>query len=110
MRRREFLEAIIIALTTLGSGQAEASLLVLEATGAFGPTSTLGGIAFDADTLYSFRAVFDPAMDRNPTPGDGAGYFRAARFTITIEGQGTFEGIPNDDLNVALLDPTYHLG
>jgi hypothetical protein len=110
MRRRGFLWAAIVALATLVSSRAEAGLLTLEATGAFGPTSTLGGTAFGADTPYSFRAVFDPAMDRNPTPGDGAGYFRATQFTITIGGYGTFEGIPNDDLNVALLDPTYHLG
>jgi hypothetical protein len=110
MRRRVFLWAVIVASATLGSGQAEAGLLALEATGAFGPTSTLGGTAFGADTRYWFRAVFDPAQDRNPTPGDGAGYFRATRFTIAIEGYGTFEGIPDDDLNVALLDPTYHLG
>jgi PEP-CTERM motif len=110
MRPREFLWLLIVALATLGSGQTEAGLLALQATGAFGPTSTLGGTAFGAHTPYSFRAVFDPAMDRNPMPGDGAGYFRATQFTITIEGYGTFEGIPNDDLNVALLDPTYHLG
>jgi hypothetical protein len=110
MRRREFLWAAIVALATLGSGRAEGDLLALEATGAFGPTSTLGGTAFGAGTTYSFRAVFDPAKDRNPTPGDGAGYFLATQFTITIAGYGAFEGIPNDDLNVAFLDPTYHLG
>ena len=78
MRRRGFLWAVIVASATLGSGQAEAGLLALDASGAFGPASTLGGIAFGADTPYSFRAVFDPAEDRNPTPGDGAGYFRHA--------------------------------
>ena len=61
MRRREYLWAVIVASAALGSGRAEAGLLALEATGAFGPTSTLGGTAFGADTPYSFRAVFDPA-------------------------------------------------
>jgi hypothetical protein len=109
MQCREFLWAVIVAVATLGSGQAKADMLAMEATGAFGPTSTLGGAAFGADAPYSFHAVFDPAKDRNPAPGDGAGYFRAAQFTITIAGYGTFAGVPNDDLNVALLDPTYHL-
>jgi hypothetical protein len=110
MRCWRFLWAVILALVTLGSGQAEAGLLGLDATGAFGPTSTLGGIAFGADTPYSFGAVFDPTKDRSPTPGDGAGYFRATQFTITVQGYGTFVGIPNNDLNVALVDRTYHLG
>jgi hypothetical protein len=110
MRCRKFLLAVIVELLTLGSGQVEAGLLGLEATGAFGPTSTLGGTAFGADTPYSFGAVFDPTTDRNPTPGDGAGYFRATQFTITIQGYGTFVDIPNTDLNVALVNPTYHLG
>ena len=101
---------VIVSLVTLGSGHAEAGLLSLEAIGAFGPTSTLGATAFGADTPYSFGAVFDSTKDRTPMSGDGAGYFRATQFTITIDGYGTFEGIPNDDLNVALLDPTYHLG
>jgi hypothetical protein len=102
--------AAVVVLATLGSGRAEGGLLALEATGAFGPTSALGGAAFGADTAYWFRAVFDPAQDRNPTPGDGAGYFLATRFTIAVAGYGTFEGVPSDDLNVALLDPTYFLG
>ena len=110
MRCRKFLGAVIVVLVTLGSAQAEASLLGLEATGAFGPSSTLGGTAFGADAAYSFGAIFDPTKDRNPTPGDGAGYFRATQFTITIQGYGTFVGIPNNDLNVALVNPTYHLG
>lgn len=110
MRHRLLLCAVILVAAALGAGPAEATLLALEATGSFGPTSTLGGTAFGADTPYSFRAVFDSAEDRNPNPGDGAGYFRVTQFTITIERHGSFEGIANDDLNVALLDPTYHLG
>lgn len=110
MRHRLLLCAAILVAATLGAGRVEATLLALEATGSFGPTSTLGGAAFGADTPYSFRAIFDSAEDRNPNPGDGAGYFRVTQFTITIDQHGSFEGIANDDLNVALLDPTYHLG
>jgi hypothetical protein len=92
----------------LGSNRAEAGLLALDVTGSFGPTSTLGGTPFGVDTPYSFRAVFDPTDNVNPTPG--AGYFRPTQFTIEIAGHGTFTGIPNVDLNVVVLDPSYHLG
>src|SRR5262249_55070809 len=66
MRHLVFLWTVIVASVTLGSGQADAGLLALEATGALGPTSMLGGTAFGADTPYSFRALFDPTKDRNP--------------------------------------------
>jgi len=105
MRRQGFLWAGIVALASLGAGRAEAGPLALEATGAFGPTSTLAGSPFDVDTPYAFRAVFDPTDDVRPTPG--AGFFRVTQFTITIAGHGTFAGIPSDGLNVVLLDPSY---
>jgi hypothetical protein len=109
MRRREFLLAVAVgAVAALGSNRAEAGLLALDVTGSFGPTSTLGGSPFGVDTPYSFRAVFDPMDNVNPTPG--AGYFRPTQFTIEIAGHGTLTGIPNVDLNVVVLDPSYHLG
>lgn len=109
MRRPEFLWAAAVGvMAVLGSGRAEAGLLALEVTGSFGPTSTLGGVPFGVDTPYKFRAVFDSKDDVNPTPG--AGYFRPTHFTITIARHGTFAGIPNADLNVVVLDPSYHLG
>lgn len=109
MRRRELLwVAVVGVMAALGSGRAEAGLLALDVTGSFGPTSTLGGTPFGVDTSYSFRAVFDPTDNVNPTPG--AGYFRPTQFTIAIAGHGTFAGIPNVDLNVVVLDPSYHLG
>ncbi|MFO0897337.1 MAG: hypothetical protein U0836_07925 [Pirellulales bacterium] len=88
---------------------ARADLLALVATGSFGPTSTLDGVPFGDDTPYSFRAVFDADHDRNPKAGEGAGYFLVTEFSISIAGHGDFAGIPNNDLNVALLDPSYHL-
>ena len=90
---RKFLWMLIVVLVALGSGQAEAVLLGLEATGAFGPSSTLGGAASGGETPSSFGTVFDPTKDRIPAPGDGAGYFRATQFTITIQGYRTFVGI-----------------
>ena len=64
MECRKFLWTIIVVLVALGSGRADAALLGLEATGAFGPISTLGGTAFGADTPYSFNAIFDPAKSK----------------------------------------------
>jgi hypothetical protein len=55
--RSEVPWAVIVVSVILGSGQAEAGLLGLETTGAFGPTSTLGGTAFGAATPYSFGAT-----------------------------------------------------
>lgn len=69
MRCRKFLGAVIVVLVTLGSAQAEASLLGLEATGAFGPSSTLGGTAFGADAAYSFGAILRPDEGSQPHAG-----------------------------------------
>ncbi len=94
----------------LASATSLAELLLLESAGVFGPTTTLGGTALGADTPYAFRAVFDSTKNRNPIVGEpGAGYFAALEFAISIEGHGDFAGVPSDDLNVVLLDPSYHL-
>jgi hypothetical protein len=110
--RRWLLTLAICSAAVLAASQASrAELLQLESTGAFGPATTLGGTPLGADTNYSFRAVFDSTKNRNPIVGEnGAGYFSALEFALTIEGHGAFEGIPSDDLNVVLLDPDYHLG
>ena len=100
--------AVVGTLTLAALGTAEATNLALDVTGEFGPTTTLNGTALGANTPFSFHAVFDPAEDVNPTPG--AGYFRPTEFAIEIAGHGSFAGVPNVDLNVVVLDPTYHLG
>ncbi len=106
-----FLAAVVCIEAVLAAPPAShAELLLLESTGVFGPTTTLGGTELGADTPYSFRAVFDSTKNRNPIVGEkGAGYFAAIEFALTIEGHGEFAGIPSDDLNVVLLDPSYHL-
>ena len=102
-----FCFAALLAVPAASYGE----FLLLESTGVLGPTTTLGGTALGADTPYSFRAIFDSTKNRNPIVGEqGAGYFAALEFAITIEGHGEFAGIPSDDLNVVLLDPSYHLG
>lgn len=107
MTPRVWLLALVAA--SAACAEARADLLTLVATGSFGPTSTLDGIPFGDETPYSFRAVFDADHDRNPKAGEGAGYFLVTVFSLSITGHGEFTGIPNNDLNVALLDPTYHL-
>ena len=100
--------AIVGALTVAASSAAAAANLALDVTGEFSPTTTLGGTALGANTPFSFHAVFDPLDNVNPTPG--AGYFRPTEFTIEITDHGIFAGVPNVDLNVVVLDPSYHLG
>lgn len=104
MRRRSLLWAAVIAATAaLGPNRADAGLmLALDGTGSFGPTSTLGGVAFGADTPYAYHAVFDATTDF--FPATGFGLFPIAEFTIVISGHGTFTGIPNVDLNALLFD------
>ncbi len=109
MTPRVWLRALVLVWAVAACAEVRADLLALLATGSFGPTSTLGGVPLGVDTPYSFRAVFDADHDRNPKAGEGAGYFLVTEFSLTIAGHGDFTGIPNNDLNVALLDPTYHL-
>jgi hypothetical protein len=90
---RKFLWMLIVVLVALGSGQAEAVLLGLEATGHLARTPRWVGTASGGETPSSFGTVFDPTKDRIPAPGDGAGYFRATQFTMTIQGYRTFVGI-----------------
>jgi hypothetical protein len=52
--------------------------------------------------------VFDADRELFHTPG--AGIFAVTEFTITIDGHGTFTGVPNANLNAVVVDPTYHIG
>lgn len=110
MRLGRILQFAILAALAFASLRPShaASTLALDVTGQFGPNTTLNGTVLGANTPFSFHAVFDPADDVNPTLG--AGYFRPTTFTLDIAGHGTFAGVPNVDLNVVVLDPTYHLG
>lgn len=100
--------SLTAALALVALSTASAANLVLNVSGEFGPTTTLNGAPLGVNTPFSFRAVFDPDDDVNPTPG--AGYFPPTTFTVDIAGHGTLAGVPNVDLNVVVLDPTYHLG
>jgi hypothetical protein len=109
VKRRKYLWiAVFGAMVALYSGRVDAANLALEVNGAFGPTSTLNGAMFGAETPFSFRAVFDPAHNLFHVPG--AGIFAVTHFTITIGAHGTFTGIPNIDLNAVVSDPTYKIG
>jgi hypothetical protein len=109
MRHPKFLWAAVVGtIAALSLEWAEATVLTLDVTGVFGPTTTLDGAALGVDTPYSFHAVFDPTNEVFHTPG--AGIFPVTQLTITIAGHGTFAGTPNIDLNAVVVDPSYHLG
>jgi hypothetical protein len=109
MKRRHFVLSVIFGLSAVGaSGLSEAADLSLDISGSFAPTTTLGGNALGVATPFAFRAVFDPAHELFHTPG--AGIFAVTQFMITIDGHGTFAGIPNANLNAVVVDPTYHIG
>lgn len=97
--------AVVGVIAAAGAGRSGAADLALDVAGVFGPTTTLGGTAFGADTSFAFRAVFDSTHELFHTPG--AGIFAITGFTVTIAGHGTFTGVPNIDLNAVIVDPTY---
>jgi hypothetical protein len=105
MTRRYFLFAILLYLATAASFTVYAGDLSLNITGAFGPATTLGGVPLGADTPFTFRAVFDPTQELFHT--DHVGIFAVTQFAITINGNRTFTGIPNENLNIAISDPHY---
>jgi hypothetical protein len=102
------LSIAVACLTAIAAGLSAAADLALDITGIFGPTTTLGGNALGAATPFAFRAVFDANHELFHTPG--AGIFAVIEFTITIDGHGTFTGVPNANLNAVVVDQTYHVG
>jgi hypothetical protein len=106
MKRRHFLFGIFVGLAAVSaSGPAEADDLSLNISGSFGPTTTLSGIPLGVATPFAFSAVFDRSQELFHT--DHVGIFAVTQFTVTIAGHGTFTGIPNENLNVAISDPAY---
>lgn len=109
MNRRHFHAIVLLGLSAIAaSSSAPAADLALDISGTFGPTTTLGGSALGTATPFAFRAVFDADHELFHTPG--AGIFAVTEFTITIDGHGTFMGVPNANLNAVVVDPTYHIG
>jgi hypothetical protein len=95
----------VVFIAAIAASQAQAGTLTENFSGSFGPTTTLGGVALGTDTAFTFHAAFDTTT--GISFGQGIELFPVTSFTIDIAGQGTFTGIPNADLNVALIDPTF---
>ena len=95
--------AVIAFFATFVATQAGAASLSLGYSGVFSADSTLGGVAFGADTPFTFQATFDSTTDTDP--GDGIGLFDAV-VTFSIQGFGSFTTDPAGDVNVVLADIT----
>ena len=51
---------LVTGMLGLATARAEAGYMAEEFSASFGPTSTLGGVAFGTDTAFTFHATFDP--------------------------------------------------
>lgn len=92
----------VLALALGASGTARADLfLTLNSTGDFNATTTLGGIAFGADTAFSYQATFDASTPAYTNASNV--FYEATAFIITISGHGTYTvNTPDINLNVFL--------
>jgi hypothetical protein len=91
----------MFALTA--SNRAEAGSLIEKFSGAFGPTTTLDGIALGSDTDFSFQATFDPTA--GTMIRGGVATFEAS-LSINIAGHGTYTSAPGA-ISVVLSDPSF---
>jgi hypothetical protein len=103
MKKRLYLFAALLGLFTMASAQADAAMLMLNFSGEFGPTTTLGGTALGADTAFTFAATFDTTT--GISKGTGVEIFPTVA-TFNISGFGTFTSVAGADVYVGLADPT----
>ncbi len=78
--------------------------LILRYTGSFGPTTTLDGVALEAETPFVIVATFDSAQNLFPMLGYGIASY-AATATITLDGSATYQSAPGADFAVLLINP-----
>jgi len=93
-----------VALIGLGVGSAKAAMMNLHYTGYFGPTSSLNGTPFGADTPFTVDIQFDTAnriivLDYAEF---SIGIFPGVNASIAIEGFGIVTNDPSFNLNVEL--------
>jgi len=93
--KRLFALATAFGLFALASGQADAATLLLNFSGEFGPTTTLGGTALGADTPFTFTASFDSTAGIPITTGVEI-FPTVATFDIT--GFGMFKSVAGADV------------
>jgi hypothetical protein len=85
------------------SNRAEAGSLVENFSGAFGPTTTLGGTALGSDTNFNLQATFDPTA--GTVVRGGVATF-ATSLSINIAGHRTYTSAPGA-VSVVLTDPSF---
>lgn len=89
---------------------APATMMYLNYTGSFGPTTTLGGVPLGAETPFSIKAGFDSAANIFPDPNaTGVGFFSATSFSISLL-NATYTAAPAPTLNVGLGNPVVPMG
>jgi hypothetical protein len=98
-----FIASLTLMLTAAASNRAEAGSLIESFSGAFGPTTTLGGIALGSDTNFRFQASFDPTAG---TVVEGGVATFAASLSISIDGHGIYTSAPGA-VWVVLTDPSF---
>ena len=98
---------VIASLTSMfaaaASSRAEAGSLIENFSGAFGPTTTLGGTALGSDTNFSLQATFDPTAGTKVRGGVAT---FATSLSINIAGHGTYTSAP-EAVSVVLTDPSF---
>ena len=90
LTRNLLLPVLALGLAT----SAPATLLSLNISGAFDPTSTLGGTAFGKETPFTMRAEFDPCANHLPS-GSREGEYSLTALHITIQGFPTYAATPS---------------
>jgi hypothetical protein len=95
--------SLALIFAAAASNRAEASSLTENFSGAFGPTTTLGGTALGSDTSFRFQATFDPTTGTVVRPGVAT---FATSLSINIAGHGTYTSAPGA-VDVVLTDPSF---
>jgi hypothetical protein len=95
--------SLTLVFAAAASDRAEAGSLIENFSGAFGPTTTLGGAALGSDTNFSYQATFDPTA--GTIVRGGVATF-ATSLCITIAGHGTYTSAPGA-VSVVLTDPSF---
>jgi hypothetical protein len=102
-RRRLSGIVLVMSMAVTLAAPATAAPLILRYSGAFGPPSTLDGVALGASTEFTFEALFDSTTDFS-IGLEGVGMFEPSSVTFTIAGFGSFTVDPLADLDVVLFD------
>jgi len=95
--------SLLLLTASLGlATAASASMVTLNYSGSFDPTSTLGGTAFGADTPFTFHATFDSAQDTYANVG--VGIFNIQSLSVQLP-SGSYTAEPGGNI-VQLMDLT----